>query len=163
MGDQYDQLQKNPIAHFEEVKEDREQLKKTITNLMSGFEDPVQGLNTSQIEEVNDKHIHDFSSDKHIENNVSIDVPKEEDLKEPVEPLKKSEVSQDEQDRINYMTQLEKEKDLAMIENLKYMMETGFTNYQINKSLLQRNNNDLAVALNLLCNGIVSDSMFLQQ
>jgi hypothetical protein len=51
-------------------------------------------------------------------------------------------------------------KDAKMVENLVYMMETGFTNFQVNYSLLKRNNNDLAVAMNLLCNGIVSDSMF---
>lgn len=51
-------------------------------------------------------------------------------------------------------------KEQALIDNLTYMMETGFTNFHVNYSLLKRNNNDLAVALNLLCNGIVSDSMF---
>jgi len=51
-------------------------------------------------------------------------------------------------------------KDPALIENLKYMMEVGYTNFQINFNLLKRNSNDLAIAINLLCNGIVSDSMF---
>lgn len=54
-------------------------------------------------------------------------------------------------------------KDQALIDNLKYMMEAGFTNFQVNKSLLMRNNNDVAVAINLLCNGMVTDSMFLGQ
>jgi len=65
-------------------------------------------------------------------------------------------------DRINYLNELEAsgEKDQAVIDNLKYMAECGYFNFQVNKSLLQRNNNDLAVAMNLLCNGLVSDSMF---
>ncbi len=40
------------------------------------------------------------------------------------------------------------------------MMEAGFSNFAVNKELLKRNNNDLAVAFNLLCNGMVSESMF---
>ena len=36
----------------------------------------------------------------------------------------------------------------------------GYTNFQINLSLLKRNNNDMIVAINAICNGMVSESMF---
>ena len=51
-------------------------------------------------------------------------------------------------------------KDAKLIENLNYMKEAGYLNFKINLALLQRANNDLVVAINNLCNGIVSDSMF---
>jgi len=40
------------------------------------------------------------------------------------------------------------------------MMEMGYFNYKVNYNLLVRNNRDLIVAINNLCNNIVSDSMF---
>ena len=51
-------------------------------------------------------------------------------------------------------------KDGSIIENLKYMLDMGYTNFTVNYQLLIRNNNDLTVALNLLCNNMVSDSVF---
>ena len=39
------------------------------------------------------------------------------------------------------------------------MMEIGYVNFRVNLALLKRNNNDLVIAINNLCNGIVSDSM----
>lgn len=51
-------------------------------------------------------------------------------------------------------------KDEKVIENLKYMMDMGYTNFQINLSLLNRNNNDMIVAINHICNGMISESMF---
>lgn len=156
LGDQYEQLQKIAVANqFEEIKEDeRAQLKKTINNLMGDLEDPVYGLNTSQIEEP--------LSGQKLETNVSQYVQEPEEVKKEASPLKKSELSEDEQQRIQYMIQLEnaKIKDLALVENLKYMMETGFTNFQVNFGLLNKHKNDLVVAMNCLCNGIVSDSVF---
>jgi len=62
-----------------------------------------------------------------------------------------------------YLKELESanlsDKDLE--NNLKYMMNMGYLNYRINYNLLTRNNNDLIIAINKLCNNIVSDSMFI--
>jgi hypothetical protein len=74
----------------------------------------------------------------------------------------------EEKDKLLYLEALEKsglnaDKDKKVIENLKYMMEIGYTNFSVNLSLLRRNNNDLVVAINNLCNGLVSDSMFDQK
>jgi len=61
-----------------------------------------------------------------------------------------------------YMEELESAgiKDQSLFTNLKYMMKMGYWNYKINYNLLTRNNNDLIIAVNKLCNNIVSDSMF---
>ena len=61
-----------------------------------------------------------------------------------------------------YMEELESAgiKDQNLFTNLKYMMNMGYLNYKINYNLLTRNNNDLIIAVNKLCNNIVSDSMF---
>jgi len=61
-----------------------------------------------------------------------------------------------------YMEELESAgiKDNNLFTNLKYMMNMGYLNYKINYNLLTRNNNDLIIAVNKLCNNIVSDSMF---
>jgi len=53
--------------------------------------------------------------------------------------------------------------DQRLIENLKYMMDLGYLNFRVNYNLLQRNKNDLVVAINKLCNNIVTDSMFEQK
>jgi hypothetical protein len=53
-------------------------------------------------------------------------------------------------------------KDSSIIENLKYMLDMGYTNFTVNYQLLKRNNNDLTIALNLLCNNMVTDSIFNQ-
>jgi len=54
-------------------------------------------------------------------------------------------------------------KDTSVVENLRYMMNMGYLNFTINYNLLMRNNNDLVVAINKLCNNIVSESMFEMQ
>ena len=51
-------------------------------------------------------------------------------------------------------------QDALLLENMKQMMEMGYFNYKVNYNLLVRNNRDLIVAINNLCNNIVSDSMF---
>jgi hypothetical protein len=93
------------------------------------------------------------------QNQVSVDMNQEE-VKEA--PLKISELSQDEKDKLVYLNELDSAKltDSLLIENLKYMLDMGYTNFPVNLNLLKRNNNDLTIALNLLCNGMVSDSMF---
>lgn len=156
LGDEYEKLQKK-ANEVEEVKEDeRAELKKTINNLMSHFDNPISNLNTS--------HIQEDSSLLYAEDKIdeSVNISKEE-VKEPVEHLKKSELSQFEQDKIRYLSDLEAsgEKRQDVIENLKYMMEFGYFNLELNKTVLLRHNNDVTVAVNILCNNLVTDSMFL--
>jgi len=50
--------------------------------------------------------------------------------------------------------------DQKLIENLKYMMSIGYFNFRVNYNLLMRSNNDLVIAINKLCNNLVTDSMF---
>jgi hypothetical protein len=40
------------------------------------------------------------------------------------------------------------------------MIEMGYNNFEVNLNLLKRNGNDLISAVNNLCNGLVSESMF---
>lgn len=78
-----------------------------------------------------------------------------------VDPLKKSEgISAEEIERIAYLEKLEKVKDPKVAENMKYILEMGYTNFEVNMSLLQRNKNDLITAINSLCNHLVTESMF---
>ena len=58
------------------------------------------------------------------------------------------------------MEKLETLKEKVFYDNMKQMMEMGYTNYEVNLNLLKRNNNDLITAVNSLCNGLVSESMF---
>jgi len=71
-------------------------------------------------------------------------------------------LSEDELLKKAYMEELVKAdiQDALLLENMKQMMEMGYFNYKVNYNLLVRNNRDLIVAINNLCNNIVSDSMF---
>jgi hypothetical protein len=64
-----------------------------------------------------------------------------------------------------YMEELEKANisDQALVENMKYMMNMGYYNFTVNYNLLTRNNNDLVVAINKLCNSLVTESIFEQK
>jgi hypothetical protein len=126
--------------------------------LASNLEDPVEGLNKSIVEEEIEE-LQQQVSHSPVQNQVSVVVEQEEE-KQELSPLKKSELSQDELDRLNYLNELDSCKEPQMIENLKYMLEMGYTNFPVNINLLRRNNNDLTIALNLLCNGMVTESMF---
>lgn len=76
--------------------------------------------------------------------------------------VKAPEMTQEERDQAEYMKELEAAKitDKALVENLKYMMGVGYLNFRVNYNLLTRNKNDLVVAINKLCNNLVTDSMF---
>lgn len=59
-----------------------------------------------------------------------------------------------------YNLKLSHIKDEKMHAGLKYMAECGYTNFEVNYQLMQRNDCDMVVAINKLCNGLVSESMF---
>jgi len=98
----------------------------------------------------------------------------DEVIEQPVEPLvqepvlvEKKEVEENKVDaeqvaKDAYLAELEKAniKDLSLAQNLKYMMDMGYLNFEINYRMLTRNNNDLVIAINKLCNNIVTDSIF---
>ena len=71
-------------------------------------------------------------------------------------------MSEDEKLKKIYLAELENSniKDNKLKENLMYMMEAGYYNFRINYNLLTRNKNDLIIAMNKLCNNMVTDSMF---
>jgi hypothetical protein len=77
-------------------------------------------------------------------------------------PLMKSEPSAEDLEKIAYMEKLAEIKDPKIAENLKTMLDMGYTNFEVNHSLLKRNQNDIIIAMNSLCNGMISESMFLQ-
>ena len=52
-------------------------------------------------------------------------------------------------------------KDKKLHENMMQMLEMGYNNFEVNLNLLRRNGNDLIAAVNNLCNGLVSESMFM--
>jgi len=71
-------------------------------------------------------------------------------------------LSDDEKLKVSYMKDMETlaQDEKKYAENLKYMMDMGYFNFKINLSLLKRNENDLVISINKLCNGIVTESMF---
>ena len=70
-------------------------------------------------------------------------------------------ISEEEQSKLRYQKEMAEAniKDQKLVDGLNYMMEAGYLNFKVNFNLLKRCNNDLVVAINNLCNGIVSDSM----
>lgn len=89
---------------------------------------------------------------------------KEEELQAPIKivenPLKVSQPSQDELERIIYLQKVENLKEKQFEQNLIYILDMGYSNFELNLSLLKRNNNDMIVVINNICNGNVTDSMF---
>lgn len=89
---------------------------------------------------------------------------KEEELQAPIKieenPLKVSQPSQDELERIIYLQKVENLKEKQFAQNLIYILDMGYSNFELNLSLLKRNNNDMIVVINNICNGNVTDSMF---
>jgi len=61
-----------------------------------------------------------------------------------------------------YLEELEKAKltDKELENNMRYMMNMGYLNFRVNYNLLVRNNNDLVISINKLCNNLVTDSIF---
>jgi len=76
------------------------------------------------------------------------------------QPLMKSEPLAEELERINYLKKVESITDSNLANNLIYILDMGYSNFEVNLNLLKRNNNDLVITINSLCNGLVSDSMF---
>jgi len=63
----------------------------------------------------------------------------------------------------SYLEELKAAKitDKKYVENLEYMMTMGYLNFRVNFNLLVRNNNDLVISINKLCNNMVTESIFL--
>lgn len=89
--------------------------------------------------------------------------PVQEEVKqrEVVENLKVSQPSAEELEKIQYLEKVETLKDPKLIDNMKQLLDMGFTNFEVNLNLLRRNNNDFVLAANSICNGLVTDSMFI--
>lgn len=81
---------------------------------------------------------------------------------EKQEVPKKEEEDMEELMKKYYLEELEKSnlKDKELEENMKYMMNMGYLNFRVNYNLLMRNNNDLVISINKLCNNLVTDSIF---
>lgn len=77
-------------------------------------------------------------------------------------PIEEPVLSDDEKLKQNYLKELEAAqiKDKLYVENLMYMMNMGYYNFRVNFNLLTRNNNDLIIAVNKLCNHMITDSIF---
>lgn len=82
---------------------------------------------------------------------------KEEKKEEPEPEV----LSEEDQMRMAYMQELEEANiiDLELKSKLNTMMDMGYFNYKVNYNLLLRNKKDVVVAVNNLCNGMVSESM----
>jgi hypothetical protein len=94
-----------------------------------------------------------------------LDAPLEKSFEEePAEDVEveQPKLTQEEIDKALYEKEMKEANitDAKLIENLEYMMSIGYMNFRVNYNLLTRSNNDLVVAVNKLCNNLVSDSMF---
>jgi len=58
------------------------------------------------------------------------------------------------------MQKVEGIKDEKLAENLRTCLDMGYANFEINLEMLRRNQNDIVLAMNSLCNGLVTESMF---
>lgn len=91
-------------------------------------------------------------------------VPEEVKKPEPAiqHPLMKSEPSEEEIAKIMYLDRLASIKDQSVADNMRFIFEMGYINFDVNFNLLKKHGNDLAVVINSLCSESVSDSMFQQ-
>lgn len=74
--------------------------------------------------------------------------------------LKDSQVSQEELERIAYLDKLQIVKDSKLHNALKDMFDIGYYNFELNQELLKRHKGNTIMALDALCNGFVTESMF---
>jgi hypothetical protein len=83
--------------------------------------------------------------------------PEQEPVQVPVVPM-----TQEELEKALYQKEIKEAHitDPKMLENLDYMMSIGYMNFRVNYNLLMRSGNDLVIAVNKLCNNLVTDSMF---
>ena len=98
-----------------------------------------------------------------IEQEAELEVKNEEVKKEEAKKEEEKVENDVQMIRDAYMKELQKAniKDAALAQNLQYMMDMGYLNFDVNYKMLTRNGNDLVVAINKLCNNIVSDSIFM--
>ena len=68
--------------------------------------------------------------------------------------------SHEDVERVAYLEKLNIIKDSNLANNLRHFMDLGYLNFELNLNLLKHHNNDLVLAMNSLCNGQVTDSMF---
>lgn len=131
------QMNASPILQFEYVCHE---VKDEIQQLEDKFEEkPAAELFLSHIEEP---------------------VLKNEEEKQEIDPLMKSEPSAEDLERIVYLEKLAKVKDNKIVENMMQLLDMGYSVFEVNLNLLNRNKNDLIMAVNNICNGNVTESMF---
>jgi len=70
----------------------------------------------------------------------------------PAADLKISQPSAEELEKIVYLQKLDSLNEKKYADNLIFILENGFTNFEVNLNLLKRNNNDLSIVINNLCN-----------
>lgn len=94
---------------------------------------------------------------------VKEEVKQEEEVPVKVEePLMKSQLSAEELEKILYLQKVDDLKEKKFVENMTYLLESGFTNFEVNLNLLKRNNNDIGIVINNLCNYTnITESMFI--
>jgi beta-galactosidase/beta-glucuronidase len=80
----------------------------------------------------------------------------------PAVDLKKSQPSAEELEIIVYLQKLDALNEKKYSDNLIFILENGFTNFEVNLNLLKRNNNDLSIVIKNLCNSCnITESMFI--
>jgi hypothetical protein len=95
--------------------------------------------------------------EEEVKEQAAVEIPVVE-IAEVVEAV----LSDEDKLRMGYMQELTAAniQDQTYVQNLEYMMNMGYLNFRVNFNLLTRNNNDLVIAVNKLCNNMVTESIF---
>jgi len=116
----------------------------------------------SQEDQPEKEHLIEFVGSKIVEEEVKEQAPVEIPVIEVPVVEDQYHLSDDEKLRMIYQQELAAAniQDQAYVQNLDYMMNMGYLNFRVNFNLLTRNNNDLVIAVNKLCNNMVTESIF---
>jgi hypothetical protein len=147
--------------HFENIEKQYEELAKVMEGSMRQEELLMEDIPVKEEEPLI----------KHEEPLIDLKPEVEEEkVEEPVaeaqpEQEQEPELTDEEKLKFSYMKEMQSLNlsDNNVIANLEYMMNMGYLNFRVNYNLLMRNNNDLVIAINKLCNNMVSESIFLAE
>lgn len=147
----------------EEFKRMQEEVREILNNQQKFDIEKEEVLEESFEEEYEEE---DYDEENDHDSFVKDDIEEKDEVYEEEveehEEVAESAFNEEEFIKKQYMEELEQSniKDKELVENLVYMMNIGYSNFRVNYNLLIRSNNDLVIAINKLCNNLVTDSMF---
>lgn len=142
-----------------EVEEEMERRDRHLNNIydVEESEEEFESSEECSEEEVHEQTDNDDDDEEELEEEQF-----EHDDEEESEDEQEEEETGEDLSKQQYLEELESAhiNDQTLTDNLLYMMNAGYFNFRVNYNLLVRNDNDLVIAINKLCNNMVTDSMF---